>query len=86
MPMSIAVAVLTFMATYSDFIIARVIIQTMDKLTVIVGLNLFTTIRFDVDFGMLTAGAIVAALPIILIYIPLQRYIIGGITAGAVRG
>ncbi len=84
-PMTITVGVLTFMVSYADFIIARVIIQSMDKLTVMVGLNLFTTIRFDVDFGMLTAGAIIAAIPIILIYIPLQKYVIGGLTAGAVR-
>lgn len=85
LPMTITIAVLTFMASYADFIIARVIIQSMDKLTVMVGLNLFTTIRFNVDFGMLTAGAIIAAIPIILIYIPLQKYVIGGLTAGAVR-
>jgi len=85
-PMVITVAVLSFIATYGDFVIARVLLKSMDKLTVMVGLMLFQTIRFDVDFGMITAGAVIAAIPIILIYIPLQNYVISGLTAGSVKG
>jgi arabinogalactan oligomer/maltooligosaccharide transport system permease protein len=51
-----------------------------------VGLILFQSDRFDVDFGAITAGAVLAAIPIILIYIPLQRYVIDGLTAGSIKG
>jgi ABC-type maltose transport system permease subunit len=85
-PIVITIGVLTFIATYGDFIIARVLLKSSEKLTVMVGLQLFQTDRFDQDFGMITAGAVLAAIPIILIYIPLQRYVIDGLTAGSVKG
>ncbi len=85
-PIVITVGVLTFIAAYGDFVIARVLLRSSENLTVMVGLQLFQTDRFDQDFGMITAGAVLAAIPIILIYIPLQRYVIDGLTAGAVKG
>lgn len=85
-PIVITIGVLTFIATYGDFIIARVLLKSSEQLTVMVGLLLFQTDRFDRDFGMITAGAVLAAIPIILIYVPLQRYVIDGLTAGSVKG
>lgn len=85
-PIVITIGVLTFIASYGDFVIARVILKSSDKLTVMVGLMLFQTDRFDQDFGMITAGAVLAAIPVILIYIPLQRFVIDGLTAGSVKG
>lgn len=85
-PIVITIGVLTFIAAYGDFVIARVLLKSSENLTVMVGLQLFQTDRFDQDFGMITAGAVIAAIPIILIYIPLQRYVIDGLTAGSVKG
>jgi arabinogalactan oligomer/maltooligosaccharide transport system permease protein len=85
-PIVITVGVLSFIASYGDFVIARVLLKSADKLTVMVGLMLFRTDRFDQDFGMISAGAVLAAIPIILMYIPLQKYVISGLTAGAVKG
>ena len=85
-PIVITVGVLSFISVYGDFVIAKVILKSANELTVMAGLYLFRTDRFDVDFGAMTAGAVVAALPIILMYIPLQKYVIGGMTTGAVKG
>ncbi len=85
-PMIITVAVLSFFAIYGDFIIARVLLKSTDQLTVMVGLMLFQTSRFDQDWGIITAGAVMAALPIVLLYIPLQGYVISGLTTGSVKG
>ncbi len=84
-PIVITVGVLSFIAAYGDFVIARVLLKSSDQLTVMVGLMLFGNIRFDVDFGRICAGAVIAALPIILIYTPLQKYVISGLTAGSVK-
>lgn len=86
LPIVVTVAVLSFFAIYGDFIIARVLLKSSDKLTVMVGLLLFQTDRFDQDWGIITAGAVMAALPIVLIYLPLQKFVIGGLTAGSVKG
>ena len=84
-PIVITVGILSFIAAYGDFIIARILLKSSEKLTVMVGLMLFRTDRFDQDFGIITAGAVMAALPILLMYIPLQKYIISGLTSGAVK-
>jgi arabinogalactan oligomer/maltooligosaccharide transport system permease protein len=47
---------------------------------------LFQTSRFDQDWGISTAGAVMAALPIVFIYLILQGYVISGLTAGSVKG
>lgn len=85
-PIVITVGVLSFIAVYGDFVIAKVLLKSGDKLTVMAGLYLFRSDRFDVDFGAMTAGAVLAALPIILLYIPLQKYVISGLTSGSVKG
>jgi arabinogalactan oligomer/maltooligosaccharide transport system permease protein len=85
-PIVITVGVLSFIVSYGDFVIARILLKSSDQLTVMVGLMLFRTDRFDQDFGMITAGAVLAAIPIILIYIPLQNYVISGLTAGSIKG
>jgi arabinogalactan oligomer/maltooligosaccharide transport system permease protein len=85
-PIVITVGVLSFIVSYGDFVIARILLKSSDQLTVMVGLMLFRTDRFDQDFGMITAGAVLAAIPIILIYIPLQNYVIRGLTAGSIKG
>lgn len=86
LPIVITVGVLTFIATYGDFVIARVLLKSANQLTVMVGINLFQTDRFDRDFGMISAGAVIAAIPVILLYFPLQRYVISGLTTGSIKG
>jgi arabinogalactan oligomer / maltooligosaccharide transport system permease protein len=86
LPIVVTIAVLTFIASYGDFVIARVLLKSSENLTVMVGLMLFQTDRFDQDFGIITAGAVLAAIPVIMIYVPMQRFVIDGLTAGSVKG
>ncbi len=85
LPILVTVGLLAFIGSYGDFIIARVLLKSADKLTVMVGLFLFRSDRFDVDFGKITAGAVLAMLPVIMLYFPLQKYVISGMTMGAVK-
>lgn len=86
LPIIVTVSVLQFFAIYGDFIIARVLLRSNDNLTVMVGLLLFQTQRFEQDWGIITAGAVLASLPVVLLYIPVQKYVISGLTSGAVKG
>lgn len=85
-PIIVTVAVLQFFAIYGDFVIARVLLRSTDSLTVMVGLLLFQTQRFEQDWGIITAGAVLATIPVLLVYIPVQKYVISGLTSGAVKG
>ena len=62
-PIVITVGVLSFIASYGDFVVARILLKTADKLTVMVGIMLFRSDRFDQDFGVITAGSVMAAIP-----------------------
>jgi arabinogalactan oligomer/maltooligosaccharide transport system permease protein len=42
--------------------------------------------EFSDDWGVFAAGSLVAAIPIVCLYLALQRYIVGGLTVGAVKG
>jgi arabinogalactan oligomer / maltooligosaccharide transport system permease protein len=85
-PILIVIGILTFIGTYGDFLLARVLLKSTEQYTIMVGLQIFTAGQFSQNWGEFTAGAIVAALPIMIVYLALQDKIVGGLTQGAVKG
>lgn len=85
-PILVVVGILTFITTYSDFVLARVILQSTDQYTVMVGLWVFISDQFSQNWGVFAAGGLMAAIPIVVIYLLLQDLIVGGLTQGAVKG
>ena len=84
-PILIVIGILSFIGIYSDFILARILLNNKDEYTLMVGLQLFTSGQFDKKWGVFAAGALIGALPIMVIYMSLQDQIAGGLTAGAVK-
>jgi ABC-type glycerol-3-phosphate transport system permease component len=41
---------------------------------------------FEQDWGIITAAAVLATIPVLLVHIPVQKYVISGLTSGAVKG
>lgn len=85
-PIIVVVAILTFIFVYSDFVLANVLLQTTSQYPLTVGLWIFTSGQFSQQWGVFTAGALIGALPIVIVYILLQDQIIGGLTQGSVKG
>lgn len=85
-PMVITIAILAFMSTYGDFVIANLLLKGNDKVTVMVGIYQFTQQRFDTNWGIVTAGTTIAAIPAVVLFFCTQKYILNGMTAGAVKG
>lgn len=85
-PVVIVVGLLTFIGTYGDFLLARILLKSTDSLTVMVGLYILQANQFAQNWGLFTAGALLAAVPVVIIYLLLQDYIVGGLTQGAVKG
>ena len=83
-PALVTLLVFNFMWTWNQFLLPTVMIQTDSARTLPVGLNYFQG-RFATDVPLLMAGATIAFLPIVLVYIVFQRQFIKGITAGAFR-
>lgn len=84
-PILVTIGILGFIGTYGDFIMARILLNDVDKYTLMVGLQIFTAGQFDKKWGVFAAGALIGALPIMTIYLFLQDQIAGGLTAGAIK-
>jgi len=85
-PIIVVISILTFIFVYSDFVMARVLLSNPQQQTLMVGLFIFTSNQFASNWGLFAAGALIGALPIMLVYILLQDQIVGGLTQGSVKG
>jgi arabinogalactan oligomer/maltooligosaccharide transport system permease protein len=90
-PVLAIIFLLAFIAAQAEFLIASVILfgqnlESPDQ-TLAVGLRgLLAGDRYDLRWGPFAVGALIGAVPVVLLFQFLQRYIVGGITAGAVKG
>ena len=85
-PILAVVGLLSFISTFNDFILARIILQSEENWTVAVGMYQWVSDRLDANWGLFAAGAIISALPILALFLFLQKYIVSGLTAGSVKG
>lgn len=85
-PILAVVGLLSFISTFGEFIIARVLLQSEDNWTLAVGLYGWVSSLQDANWGLFTAGAVVSAVPVLALFLFLQKYIVGGLTAGSVKG
>lgn len=85
-PILVVVFILAFIGTYSEFMLAQVMLQSTDRLTLAVGMNLFLGDQYAKRWGVFSAAAIIASAPIVLIFLTLQRQLISGLTQGGVKG
>lgn len=85
-PILTVIGILSFIGTYGEFIIARTLLTKRELQTVMVGLQIYTAGQYTQNWGVFAAGALIAALPIMIIYLVLQDQIVGGLTQGAVKG
>jgi arabinogalactan oligomer/maltooligosaccharide transport system permease protein len=90
-PVLAIIFLLAFISAQAEFLIASVVLfgQDLDspKKTVALGLQgLLAGDRYDLRWGPFAMGALIASIPVVLLFQFLQRYIVGGITAGAVKG
>lgn len=84
-PALVAVGSFAFIHSWNNFLFALMFVSQQDKYTIPVGLA-FTLGEFSVDFGALAAGGVVAAVPVVLVFAVIQRYLVQGLSAGAVKG
>jgi arabinogalactan oligomer/maltooligosaccharide transport system permease protein len=90
-PVLAIIFLLSFISSQAEFLIASVILFGQDtsspSKTVATGLQgLLAGDRYDLNWGPFAVGALIASIPVVLLFQFLQRYIVGGITAGAVKG
>ncbi len=85
-PILAVVGLLSFVGTYGEFIIAKTVLSQGDKMTLAVGLYQWAADERNAPWGLFAAGAVLAAIPIVALFMFLQKYIVSGLTAGSVKG
>jgi len=85
-PILAVVGLLSFISTFGEFIIARVLLQSEENWTLAVGLYGWVSSLQEANWGLFAAGAVISAVPVLALFLFLQKYIVGGLTAGSVKG
>lgn len=81
-----ALSIFAFMHTWNDYLWQLIILQSKEKLTLPLGISTITYSENNVNYGYAMAGASLAAVPMILFFLLLQRSFVKGITLGSVKG
>ncbi|GAB3282278.1 ABC transporter permease subunit [Microbacterium sp. MEC084] len=84
-PILAVVGLLSFLGTMSEFVIASVILVDPEKQTLAVGLYQFISQETSRNWSVFAAGAVLAAIIPVALFLALQRFIVGGLTAGSVK-
>ena len=85
LPGVIAVSIFAFIVAWNDYIFTRVLISSDELKTLPVGINDLVNATV-IDWGMILAGGVVITLPALIFFIVVQRYLVAGWGAGAVKG
>ena len=84
-PGLVATAVFAFILVWNDYLIAYVLLQSPERQTLGIWLASFTT-NHGTDWGGVMAGSTLYAIPVLVFFLLVQRRVVSGLTAGAVKG
>ena len=85
-PVLVVVALISFVFTLNEFVLASALLQTNDHFTLPVGMQGFISQQYGQRWGPFAAGSLMALVPVVVLFLILQKWIVNGLTAGAVKG
>lgn len=80
-----SVAIFTFLNCWNEYMIANIFIRNSDRMTMPVGIQMFMQ-QSTTDWGSLMSAATIAVIPVFIIFLFFQKYIVNGMLSGAVKG
>lgn len=80
-----ALAIFTFISSWNDYFLQLIMLTSSSNLTISLGIATMQA-ENSTDYGLIMAGAALAAIPIIIVFLIFQKYFTKGITMGAVKG
>ena len=84
-PILTVVFLLIFMGTFNEYVVARIILQDVKHYTYALGLQSFATGPYETEWGLFTAAALLGMAPMIILFLSLQKYLVSGLTRGAIK-
>lgn len=86
LPQLVVIFLFSFIATYSEYVISSVFLQNPNKMTLALGLQSFITNQFAAHWTLFSAAAVLSSIPIMVVFMALQKYIQNGLAVGGVKG
>jgi ABC-type maltose transport system permease subunit len=85
-PILAVIGIFTFIGAYNDFLIPAIVLQNDSHFTLAVGLRGFISGRFATNWTEFAAASVMGALPILIVFLSLQKFLVEGLTKGALKG
>jgi arabinogalactan oligomer/maltooligosaccharide transport system permease protein len=86
-PVLAVITLLSFIGTMNEFLITSVILGGNQKsLTLAVGMQQYIDGQYNAHWGPFAAGALIASVPVMILFLYLQKHVVAGLTAGANKG
>lgn len=77
--------IFTFVATWNDFLGPMIYLRTDTKKTIQLGLRMFIS-QYAAEYGLIMAAAVIALIPVLVIFLALQKYFVAGVAMSGVKG
>lgn len=84
-PSIVTLVIVQFIYIWNDFFLSLVMINSLEHRTIALASSVFKGM-YSSDYALMTAGIIILVIPLLAIFLVLQRYVVDGVTAGAVKG
>lgn len=85
-PIIAVVALFNFIAPFTDFILAKIMLRSPENYTLAVGLYDLVSRQYGSEFTTFAAGSVLIAIPISILFLSFQKYFVSGLTAGGTKG
>ncbi len=77
--------IFTFVNTWNDFLGPLIYLTSEKKKTLQIGLKMFIS-QYSAEYGLIMAASVLSLIPVLVVFLSLQKYFVAGITSGAVKG
>jgi len=84
-PTLVTLVTIQFIYVWNDFFLSLIMINSIEKRTIAMASAVFKS-QYTADYGLMTAGLVILMLPLIILFMFLQKYVVDGMVAGAVKG
>ncbi|AEH50240.1 sugar ABC transporter permease [Pseudothermotoga thermarum] len=84
-PILVVVFLLVFIGTFNEFVVARIVLQNVRNYTYALGLQTFAVGPYETEWGLFTAAALLGMTPMVILFLSMQRFLVSGLTRGAVK-
>ncbi|MCR4741190.1 MAG: carbohydrate ABC transporter permease [Lachnospiraceae bacterium] len=77
--------IFTFVNTWNDFLGPLIYLTSDSKKTLQIGIKMFIS-QYSAEYGLIMAASVLSLIPVLIVFMSLQKYFVAGITTGAVKG